>query len=565
MKKSLAVLFFWLAALAPVHAENYLLNGGQESVIEYQLIQQVVPKAATKRLVVSFVTPNTFESPTYVQRITDMSLEFSPKPTRREKSTDERGNVVEEAFFDSPAGPIQTTLTLTAKNSVKLSPLRSTAPFPLANTPPSMKPYLSSTAQVDVKHQGIAAKARELTRSSTTQFDATQKILTWVVDHMSYVLTPQSYEATYSFGSGKGNCQNYSHLAAALMRAVGIPARIVNGVTLSEPYDIDMGRSVLTLKMAQGRHSWIEVWFPDLGWMPFDPQNTQLYVSNRFIRIEVGVDNEETSHDGLIRWSTMAGADGRPEFRELIQPAFSSDKVAISGQKAAYGPQALLLGPKMDAVFAKVEPPPQPLPPVIPPPEVVKKMVFDTPFEFGNVEFPENMDFLATKGPTEKTGDNDFSMRRNFVVETAEYVTTLGRQYSQAFVVEKPMKLTQLGLALHKFGGEGQLWVEVFKDTGGMPGEVVATSEVQDLGEMPEKLGYFWVDFSFGKDGPVLSPGTYWLGMGFAGSPIINWFYRYGRPVGPRDGTRYKTIYDTTWSRSMAYEFNYRVRGLVSR
>jgi hypothetical protein len=299
--------------------------------------------------------------------------------------------------------------------------------------------------------------------------------------------------------------------------------------------------------------------------MPFDPQNTQLYVSNRFIRIEVGVDNEETSHDGLIRWSNVTGADGRPEFREIIQPAFSADKVAIIGQKATYGPQALLLGPRVDAVFAKVEPPPPPPPPIIPPPEVIKKLVFDTPYQFGNIEFPEGLDFFATKGPTEKSGENDFSMRRNFVVETAEYVTTLGRQYSQAFVLDKPMKLSQIGLALHKFGGEGQLWVEVFRDKGGMPGQGVATSDVKDLSEVPEKQGYFWEDFSFGQNGPVLEPGTYWLGMGFAGSPIINWFYRYGRPVGPRDGTRYKTIYDATWSRSMAYEFNYRVRGLVSR
>ncbi len=563
--------YFWLTAFLlllaalPARAENYLLNGGQESAIVYKMVQEVEPKPATKSLVVSFVMPQTFESPTYVQRISDLSLDFSPQPSRREKRTDARGNTVLEAYFDDPGGPVRTTLSLTARNSVKLSALKSQAPFPLRGVPKELAPYLSATAQVDKDHPGINKKAKLLTADSTTEFDATQKILSWVVDNMSYVLTPVSYEATYSFGSGKGNCQNYSHLAAALMRAVGIPVRIVNGVTLSEPYDIELPRSILTLKMAQGRHSWIEVWFPDLGWMPFDPQNTQLYVSNRFIRVEVGVDNDETSQDGLIRWSEIRGQSGRPEFREIIQPGFSMDRVAIRGEKASYGPRALLLGPRMDAVFARVEPPPPPPKPVVPPPEVMKKLVYEVPYEFGNLEFPENIDFLATRGPTEKESDGSFAMRRNFVVETAEYVTTLGRQYAQAFVAQKPMRLSEIALALHSFGGEGQLWIDVFKDNKGMPGAPVGTSDVKDLSELSAKSGYAWVGFSFGKDGPILSPGTYWLGMGFAGTPIVNWFFRYGRPVGPRDGTRYKTIYDTTWSRSLAYEFNYRIRGLAPK
>ena len=81
---------------------------------------------------------------------------------------------------------------------------------------------------------------------------------------MHYVLTPEEFDALYAFESGKGNCQNYSHLTAALMRAAGIPTRIVNGVTLKRPFDINMGSQLLTLNMAQGRHSWIEVYFPDL-------------------------------------------------------------------------------------------------------------------------------------------------------------------------------------------------------------------------------------------------------------------------------------------------------------
>jgi len=75
--------------------------------------------------------------------------------------------------------------------------------------------------------------------------------------------------------------------------------------------------------------------------------------------------------------------------------------------------------------------------------------------------------------------------------------------------------------------------------------------------------GYDWVDFDFGTDAPTISPGRYWIALGFSGRPIVNWFYSYGKPVGPDDGTRFKTILAPTWSNSLAYEFNYRVIGFT--
>jgi hypothetical protein len=60
-----------------------------------------------------------------------------------------------------------------------------------------------------------------------------------------------------------------------------------------------------------------------------------------------------------------------------------------------------------------------------------------------------------------------------------------------------------------------------------------------------------------------MAPGSYWIALGFTGSPIVNWFYTYGKPVGPADGTRYKDIFDKEWSGALNYEFNYRVAGVI--
>jgi hypothetical protein len=60
-------------------------------------------------------------------------------------------------------------------------------------------------------------------------------------------------------------------------------------------------------------------------------------------------------------------------------------------------------------------------------------------------------------------------------------------------------------------------------------------------------------------------PGNYWIALGFSGSPIVNWFYTYGKPVGPAHGTRYKNIFTEDWSGALNYEFNYRLTGLTTK
>ncbi|MGH7495258.1 MAG: transglutaminase domain-containing protein [bacterium] len=561
--------------IEPISAENYTLAGSQKSRINYALTQRLVPLPGTKSLIISTVVPVSFTSPTYNQEVSNLKLNFSPQPTRQEEKLDTRGNKVITAVWSNPSGTVKTSVLLTATNWVQLSTLNTAAPFPPKNIPPAEQGYLRSTKQVPATDARIVAKAKELTREVTTEFDAVQRILAWVVDHMTYVLVPESYEAMYSFNSGKGNCQNYSHLSAALMRAVGIPVRIVNGVTLKRSYDAKMETGALTLGMAQGRHSWIDVFFPDLGWVPFDPQQSQLFTSNRYIRIEAGLDNEETTQDGLIRWTMAGESPGQPEFEEIIDSDFPVDESKITAKRQRYGPKSLLLTPEVHATFqpvlADATPPPtlpkpatpEPGRPVPPVPTPGQSGGFTKSFVFGNLEFPENVNFAFAREVT-TTGAGTQEMRKNFLVETAEYVTS-SAQYAQVFVLQNPVDLKNIALALQKFGGEGTLWLEILRDDNGLPGARLATSEFLNVDALSNRPGYRWQPFDFSKANLRLAPGRYWIALGFTGSPVINWFYSYGKPVGPTDGTRYKTIFDESWSNSLTYEFNYRLEGLAQQ
>ncbi len=562
--KRLITIFSLLCIVVSSRGENYLINGGQDSRILYALTQRIEPAGKTKYLRLSFVVPVSFQSPTYNQRIEEFDLTFSIPPSERKDEQDKRGNQIIRVSWNDPTRNVDVAMRFTAINRTVLKTIESQAAFPLSDLPKSMKDYLKATDQVQSDDARIQSKAKELVSGVKTEFDAVQRILTWVVDHMRYVTPPQQFDALYSFNNGKGNCQNYSHLTAALMRAVGIPVRIVNGVTLKQPYTVKTPDGDFTFKMGQGRHSWIEVYYPDLDWVPFDPQQSELFVSNRFVRIEVGTDNEETINDGMVRWRQAKGVKGRPKFREVIEAEFASDQVQLAIEKQNYGPKNMLLCPDVRASFQPVVVPPPP-PPVEVPEDELKQMRYDKRFLFGNLDFPRNVDFIFTRGPAQEGAEDEYEMRKNFLVETAEYVTTKLTQYAQIIVLEKPVKLNTVSLALHKFGGSGQLWIDLMEDSGGRPGRVLATSDFIPLSQLPTKPGYDWVDFDFSREQPVLSPGKYWVGLGFTGSPIVNWFYTYGKPVGPVDGTRYKGVYDEQWSGALAYEFNFRVEGWTSR
>jgi hypothetical protein len=277
----------------------------------------------------------------------------------------------------------------------------------------------------------------------------------------------------------------------------------------------------------------------------------------------VGVDNEETINDGMIKFRQARGVRGKPRFREVIEAEFPVDNVNLTLTKQNYGPQKMLLCPDVLSSFKPVVVPPPP-PPKEVPEDKLKQLKYDKTFLFGNLDFPQDVDFIFTRGPAQKGIEDEYEMRKNFLVETAEYVTTKLTQYAQVVVLKRPLKLIKVGLALHKFGGNGQLWIDLMRDESGKPGRVLATSDLMSLNQLPGKPGYDWIDFDFSRNPPILSPGKYWIGLGFTGSPIVNWFYTYGKPVGPVDGTRYKGVYEEDWSGALAFEFNYRVAGWTS-
>lgn len=89
--------------------------------------------------------------------------------------------------------------------------------------------------------------------------------------NFSYTLSPpplgQHTVDDFLFGTRSGFCEYYASAFAVLMRAAGIPSRIVTGYLGGE---VNQLGNYLIVRQADA-HAWTEVWFRDAGWVRVDP------------------------------------------------------------------------------------------------------------------------------------------------------------------------------------------------------------------------------------------------------------------------------------------------------
>lgn len=83
----------------------------------------------------------------------------------------------------------------------------------------------------------------------------------------------QDYVDQFLFDTEAGYCDNYSTSMAVMLRTLDIPSRWVKGFTGGEKISDTPSlpsENVYEITNANA-HSWVEVYFPEVGWVPFEP------------------------------------------------------------------------------------------------------------------------------------------------------------------------------------------------------------------------------------------------------------------------------------------------------
>ncbi|CAM3060741.1 transglutaminase domain-containing protein [Paenibacillus sediminis] len=122
--------------------------------------------------------------------------------------------------------------------------------------------------------QRVIDLAAQITKNSTNRYDAAKAIEDYLKSNYKYRLSSrvppegQDFVDHFLFVQKAGYCNHFSTAMAVMLRSQGIPARWVKGFTPGEQDANDQSR--FTVRYANA-HAWVEVYFPNVGWIPFEP------------------------------------------------------------------------------------------------------------------------------------------------------------------------------------------------------------------------------------------------------------------------------------------------------
>jgi hypothetical protein len=127
-------------------------------------------------------------------------------------------------------------------------------------TPTSLNPRIRELAQ------NIAAPA------GRSNYARARAVDSYLKNNLGYTLELPGQRETdplahFLFVRRKGHCEYFASSMTVMLRTLGIPTRVVNGFRGGEYNDLT-GSYIVREKDA---HSWVEAYFPEYGWVTFDP------------------------------------------------------------------------------------------------------------------------------------------------------------------------------------------------------------------------------------------------------------------------------------------------------
>lgn len=194
------------------------------------------------------------------------------------------------------------------------APLASTAPFPTARAADAALP---ASPERDLW-------ASQLSAGSRRQVEAVERILLGIAAAVRYDpdrSLRQDPEGVWR--SRRAHCVGFAELAVDLLRRAGISARTVQGVLRTPP-----GSDAYEKSLGGAYHRWIEVFYPDRGWVFSDPWASVNGVDARYIPFsrralerprELTI--EEGSRRGSLDYRTVEAGAATVRMRPTSPPA----------------------------------------------------------------------------------------------------------------------------------------------------------------------------------------------------------------------------------------------------
>ena len=207
----------------------------------------------------------------------------------------------------SRAGSLATETPIVQGTDYRIvSQVPSSDPARLRNAPAEYSTAIKSHyLQIDApgfpRNQRLQSYADEVTRGKLTNYDKVEAIRDAISKDCRYNLqapaVPRDRDAVASFlfETKQGYCDSYAAALTVLCRYAGIPARVASGFVAGDEVS---PRSYVVKE--KHKHVWCEVYFTNIGWVPFD-------ATEGTNGVDTESDNTVTKHETPLRWLTAHG------------------------------------------------------------------------------------------------------------------------------------------------------------------------------------------------------------------------------------------------------------------
>ena len=168
----------------------------------------------------------------------------------------------------------------------------------------------------------------------TDLYFAVFKLADWTRTNIEYNLSTLTAEAvqtsTWVLENREGVCDELTNLFISFLRSVGIPARFVSGTVYTN------------INYAFGNHGWAEVYFPEIGWVPFDVTFGQYgWIDPSHVKLQDSIDSGKPSLDysWLARNINVesAGLDINPKIQNIGNKIEQSISISVKPLKNSVG------------------------------------------------------------------------------------------------------------------------------------------------------------------------------------------------------------------------------------
>ncbi len=140
-----------------------------------------------------------------------------------------------------------------------------------ASGAPEENPNYLDAGSLSPQSRALAAQA--VAGHTANQFDTVMALTTYLQTHFQYsqqlghVPAGRDPVDWFLFDVKVGYCEQFATAETLMLRSLGIPARLATGYSTGS-YDPVLDQSIVRERDA---HAWVEVWFPNHGWVPVDP------------------------------------------------------------------------------------------------------------------------------------------------------------------------------------------------------------------------------------------------------------------------------------------------------